>query len=50
MAATQDGSGEAPAAPPPFSDDDAPVDLSDIRREDTIVLLLFWILAGVVFL
>jgi TRAP-type transport system small permease protein len=56
--AGKDGKGEAPAAPPllaedppPLIDDnDAAVDLSDISPEDTVVLLLFWALAGVVFL
>ncbi|MGF1631404.1 MAG: TRAP transporter small permease [Kiloniellaceae bacterium] len=50
MAEESDGKGEAPAAPPHFPDDDAPVDLSDIRPEDCVVLVLFWALAGVVFL
>ena len=50
MAAAKDGSGEAPQAPPPFPDDDAPIDLSDVSPEDTVVLLLFWALAVVVFL
>ncbi|GAB4372058.1 MAG: TRAP transporter small permease [Kiloniellaceae bacterium] len=51
MASVQDGGGEASKAPPPFSgDDEGPVDLSDLRPEDGIVLVLFWALAGVVFL
>ncbi|GAB4394137.1 MAG: TRAP transporter small permease [Kiloniellaceae bacterium] len=52
MAKTTDGDhGEAPSAPPHFpQEEDEPVDLSDIRPEDGIVLVLFWGLAGVVFL
>jgi TRAP-type C4-dicarboxylate transport system permease small subunit len=57
MADSPDGKGEAHQVPPHFSeaphfpgDDDGPVDLSDIRPQDGIVLLVFWILAGVVFL
>lgn len=50
MAADKDGKGEAPAAPPHFPAEDGPVDLSDIRPEDSVVLVLFWVLAGVVFL
>ena len=50
MAAEKDGSGEAPHAPPHFPVDDAPVDLSDVSPVDTVALLLFWVLAGVVFL
>jgi len=51
MAAEKDGSGEAlQHAPPHFPEDDAPVDLGDVRPEDTVALLLFWVLAGVVFL
>ncbi len=45
-----DDEGEAPAAPPAFPEDDGPVDLSDIRPSDSVVLVLFWVLAGVVFL
>lgn len=40
---------EAPPAPPAVSDDSL-IDLSDIRPEDGIVLVLFWALACVVFL
>lgn len=51
MAGTmEDEKGEAPAAPPILPEDDGPVDLSDIRPEDSVVLVLFWVLAGVVFL
>ena len=50
MTPQKDGKGEAPQASPHFPDEDAPVDLSDIRPEDGIVLVLFWGLAGVVFL
>lgn len=35
--------------PPPATDDEA-VDLSDIRWDDSLVLVIFWALAGVVFL
>ena len=35
---------------PDFQVDDEDVDLSDLRWEDGIVLTLFWVLAGVVFL
>lgn len=50
-----DKDGETPPASPSvpdptFPEDEGPIDLSDIRPEDSIVLLLFWILAGVVFL
>lgn len=56
MAAQKDGAGndlggEAPMPPPLLSeDDDAPVSLADVSPEDTVVLLLFWAMAGVVFL
>lgn len=47
----KDYGGEVPKAPPHFPQaEDEPVDLSDIRPEDSIVLVLFWALAGVVFL
>ncbi|MEQ8356170.1 MAG: TRAP transporter small permease [Kiloniellaceae bacterium] len=51
MTGPEDGKGEASSAPPHFPDaDDGPVDLSDIRPEDGVVLVFFWVLAGVVFL
>ena len=55
MAAEKDGTGndlggEAPAPPLLLEDDDAPPGLGDISPEDAVVLLLFWALAGVVFL
>lgn len=51
MAGTKDDEkGEVPVAPSAFPEDDSPVDLSDIRPEDSVVLVLFWVLAGVVFL
>ncbi len=34
----------------PLPSDDEPVDLSDLRPEDTIVFVIFWVLGGVVFL
>lgn len=34
----------------PLPSDDEPVDLSDLRPEDTIVFVIFWALGGVVFL
>lgn len=47
----KNGKGEAPSASPHFPEgDEEPVDLSDIRPEDGVVLVLFWVLAGVVFL
>ncbi len=34
----------------PLPTDDGPIDLSDLRPEDTIVFVIFWVLGGVVFL
>lgn len=56
MAAHKDGTGDnlgegaLPAPPLLPEDDDAPVSLADISPEDAVVLLLFWAMAGVVFL
>ncbi len=44
---TDDAGSGGPFVPP---DDDASMDLSDLRWEDGIVLVVFWVLAAVVFL
>ncbi len=63
MSDDRNGGREAPPAPPappsakdPLSEDplseegDKAIDLSDIRPEDGLVLVIFWVLAAVVFL
>lgn len=46
---SEDADGRGPPAVDPF-DDDAPVDLGDLRLADMPILILFWVLAGIVFL
>ncbi|WP_159592559.1 TRAP transporter small permease [Chelativorans xinjiangense] len=47
MSNNNSGSDAAPASDPPASDQD---DLSDVRLDDGLVLIVFWVLAVVVFL
>ncbi len=46
----EDSPGSGGVLDPPVPSEEGPVDLSDVRPVDSLVLLLFWVLAGVVFL
>lgn len=46
----EDDPGSEGVLAPPVPSEEGPVDLSDVRPIDSLVLVLFWVLAGVVFL
>lgn len=50
MAKLADEARGADEQPLVWADEDEPVDLSDLRPEDSVVFVLFWALAVVVFL